>query len=162
GTPVASSGGAVSVETGTGGTGTGSAGTAAPGQGLSAPEVVPVRAFTIHEQVLGRTVLVTGTVMPNQEVGLVAKVPGTVQWVAGDLGDRVEAGQPVVRLDDTELRLSLEQRRAALVAAEASLARLVAGAAEEEIAQARVAVAQAEASLERAAERSEEHTSELQ
>lgn len=152
GTPVASSGGAVSVETGTGGTGTGSAGTAAPGQGLSAPEVVPVRAFTIHEQVLGRTVLVTGTVMPNQEVGLVAKVPGTVQWVAGDLGDRVEAGQPVVRLDDTELRLSLEQRRAALVAAEASLARLVAGAAEEEIAQARVAVAQAEATLAQVAE----------
>jgi len=119
---------------------------------VGASEVVTVRAVTITEEMVGRTVLVTGTVMANQEVTLVAKVPGTVQWVAGDMGARVEAGQPVVRLDDTELRLNLEQRRAALVAAEASLARLVAGAAEEEIAQARVAVAQAEASLERAAE----------
>ena len=117
-----------------------------------APEVVTVRAITIPEEPLARTVLITGTVMANQEVTLVAKVPGTVRWVAGDLGARVEAGEPVVVLDDTELRLSLEQRRAALVAAEASLARLLAGAAEEELAQARAAVAQAQASFDRISE----------
>nr|MBO2478131.1 hypothetical protein [Bacillota bacterium] len=127
-------------------------GAATQGAAASASDFVTVRAVTIAEEPLGRTVVVTGTVMPNQEVTLVAKVPGTVRWVAGDLGARVEAGQPVVQLDDKELRLSLEQRRAALAAAEASLARLLAGAAEEELAQARAAVAQAEAGFERVAE----------
>lgn len=119
---------------------------------MGAPDLVTVRAITIAEEPRGRTVVVTGTVMPNQEVMLVAKVPGTVRWVAGDLGARVEAGQPVVQLDDTELKLSLEQRRAALAAAEASLARLLAGAAEEELAQVRAAVAQAEAAFARVSE----------
>jgi len=134
------------------GTATDSGESSSQGTPAGASGIVTVRAVTIAEETLGRTVLVTGTVAASQEVTLVAKVPGTVRWVAGDMGARVEAGQPVVQLDDTELRLSLEQRRAALVAAEASLARLLAGAAEEELAQVRAAVAQAEASFERVAE----------
>lgn len=148
GTPPAAPGAAGGTAAGTGG----GAGTAAGSQAVGAPEIVPVRAVTISEAALGRSVVVTGSVQANREVTLVAKVPGTVRWVAGDAGTRVEAGQPVVELDDTELRLALEQRRAALVAAEAQLARLLAGATEEELAQARVAVAQAQATLDRVSE----------
>lgn len=129
--------------------GAGARGGAGTSQAINAPEIVPVRTVTIMEASLGRSVVVTGSVQANREVTLVAKVAGTVRWVAGDAGARVEAGQPVVELDDTELRLALEQRRAALVAAEAQLARLLAGATEEELAQARVAVAQAQTTLER-------------
>ncbi|MBO8140699.1 MAG: efflux RND transporter periplasmic adaptor subunit [Firmicutes bacterium] len=118
----------------------------------SVPEVVTVRAVTVAEEAIGPRVTVTGTVTPNREVTLVSKVSGTVRWVAGDMGTRVDSGQPVVELDDTELRLNLEQRRAQLSAAEANLARLLAGAAEEEIAQARASAEQARASFDRVAE----------
>lgn len=87
--------------------------------------------------------------MPQHDVTLVAKVPGTVQWVVGEMGTRVEADEPVVRLDDTELSLALAQSEAILVAAEANLARLEAGAQAEEIAQVRAGVEQAEVALTR-------------
>jgi len=75
---------------------------AAPGLAASGPaaeENVPaVRAATVTEASAGRTVRVTGTVLPQRDVTLVSKVAGTVEWVAGGMGHRVEAGQPVVRL----------------------------------------------------------------
>lgn len=126
---------------------------AAPGLAASGPaaeENVPaVRAATVTEASAGRTVRVTGTVLPQRDVTLVSKVAGTVEWVAGGMGHHVEAGQPVVRLDATELSLALTQARAQLDAAEANLARLEAGARDEEIAQVRAAVEQAELGLTR-------------
>lgn len=104
------------------------------------------------EAASGRTVRLTGTVLPQRDVTLVSKVSGTVEWVAGDMGDRVEAGEPVVRLDAAELSLALTQARAQLAAAEANLARLEAGASDEEIAQVRAAVEQAELGLSRLAD----------
>lgn len=118
--------------------------------GAAPTEQIPaVRFVTVSEGTAGRSIRLTGTVMPQRDVTLVAKVPGTVEWVAGDLGEPVEAGEPVVRLDATELSLALAQSEAQLAAAEANLARLEAGASAEEIAQVRAGVEQAELALSR-------------
>lgn len=136
---------------GSGTSGDASIGAASSGL-ASRPDVVAVRAVTVADGTAGRTVRLTGTVTPQHDVTLVAKVPGTVQWVAGEMGTRVEAGEPVVRLDDTELSLALAQSEAVLVAAEANLARLEAGAQAEEIAQVRAGVEQAGVALSRIGE----------
>lgn len=110
---------------------------------------VSVTTFRVAGTQPGRTTRLTGTVTPARSVPLVAKVGGTVVWNAGDVGTRVEADAPVVRLDDAELTLGLEQSEAQLKAAEANLARLDAGASAEELAQAESAVEQARAGLDR-------------
>lgn len=114
-------------------------------------DVPAVRVTTVREGVVGRTVRLTGNVAPARDVTLVSKVPGTVMWTAGEMGTRVEAGDAVVRLDDTELQLAYEQSKAQHAAAAAQLARLEAGASAEEIAQVEAAVEQARLGLERIA-----------
>lgn len=111
-----------------------------------------VAAVTVVQDSVGRPVRLTGNVTPIRDVTLVSKVPGTVAWTAGGMGTRVEAGDPVLRLDATELQLNVEQAAAGHAAARANLARLEAGAAEEEIAQVEAAVEQARLGLVRVAE----------
>jgi len=129
----------------------GPGGTADAVGGTAAVRAVNVAAVAAVEDAVGRSVRITGNVKPYRDVTLVSKVPGTVVWTAGSMGARVEEGEPVLRLDDTELRLQLAQAEAGYAAARANLARLDAGAAEEEIAQVESAVEQARLGLERAA-----------
>lgn len=110
-----------------------------------------VVAVTVSEGAVGRGVRLTGNVKPVRDVTLVSKVPGTVVWTAGAMGTRVEAGEPVMRLDDTELQLQLAQATAGYAAARANLARLESGAAQEEVAQVEAGVEQARLGLERVA-----------
>src|SRR5690606_17179481 len=56
------------IATATGTAPTAGTGAATQGAATSASDLVTVRAVTIAEEPLSRTVLVTGTVMPNQEV----------------------------------------------------------------------------------------------
>lgn len=78
------------------------------------------------------------------------KVPGRVVARPLSEGERVEAGQLIAQLDDTEQRQQLALRRAELAAAEAMLAELTAGSRPQEIAAARAALRSAEAERERA------------
>lgn len=132
--------GVARVETGSG--------AAVGGTVAQASKVVSV---AVEEGSVGRPVRLTGNVAPFRDVTLVGKVPGTVQWTAGGMGVRVEAGEPVLRLDDTELQLALEQAKAGHAAAKANLARLDVGAAAEEIAQVESSVEQARLGVERVA-----------
>lgn len=95
-------------------------------------------------------VSMNANVAPTREVAVAPKISGTVKQVAVDVGDRVEAGQPVLRLEDEELTVQVEQASAALELAEANLARLTAGATEEEREQAAAALRQAELNLDQA------------
>ena len=72
---------------------------------------------------------------------------GPVVEVKVQAGDKVEAGQVLVRLDDTDAKLALAQANAALKMAQAQLAQLKAGARPEEIAQQKQAVQAAQAAL---------------
>ena len=72
---------------------------------------------------------------------------GPVVEVKVQAGDKVEAGQVLVQLDDTDAKLTLAQANAAVKMAQAQLAQLKAGAQPEEIAQQKQAVQAAQAAL---------------
>ncbi|GAB4424632.1 MAG: efflux RND transporter periplasmic adaptor subunit [Chloroflexi bacterium OHK40] len=90
----------------------------------------------------------TGTLAADQSVELSFPVSGTVVEVLVDEGDVVSAGQPLARLDDRELALSVASAEASLESARAQLAQRQTGnATPEQIAAAEASVASAEAQL---------------
>jgi multidrug efflux pump subunit AcrA (membrane-fusion protein) len=89
---------------------------------------IPITAATVAAREVPRSVEVTGTLLPFEEVVLTNDHPGTVEAVRVDLGDRVEPGQLLLRLDDREARLALAQAEANHLAAERALARARAAA----------------------------------
>lgn len=64
----------------------------------------------------------TGTLYATAQFEVAPKVGGRLQQLLVDLGDRVEKGQVVARLDDEEHVQELEQARAELQVAQANLA----------------------------------------
>lgn len=67
--------------------------------------VVPVEVSD-----LPRRVRVTGTLMGEEETTVAAKVAGRVVEVLKDLGDEVQPGDPIVRVDPVDYKLALEER----------------------------------------------------
>jgi len=95
----------------------------------------------------------TGYVVTRRKyVDLGATVPGRIAWIGVEEGDRFEAGQPLARLDEDELRAQRQLAAATLEAAEARLSELVTGPLPEELARAKAQVDEAAAVL-RLAER---------
>ena len=95
----------------------------------------------------------TGYVVTRRKyVDLGATVPGRIVWIGVEEGDRFEAGQPLARLDEDELRAQRQLAGATLEAAEARLSELVTGPLPEERARAKAQVDEAAAIL-RLAER---------
>ena len=69
----------------------------------------------------------TGTVQSESEVQIRAEVPGRVDQVLADEGDRVEGGQLLLRLDRREAQANVELAQANVAAARARLAQATAG-----------------------------------
>ncbi|MCS6886174.1 MAG: efflux RND transporter periplasmic adaptor subunit [Acidobacteriota bacterium] len=87
----------------------------------SESEVLEVVTAVAEQRKLKQTAEFTGTLVANTEPTLSAEVEGRVKEVLVDVGDTVVAGQPLVKLDDSELRWKLDQAEATLAAAEARL-----------------------------------------
>lgn len=81
----------------------------------------------------------------GRQVDVASEVTGLIVEMVYSRGDRVEAGDIVVRLDDAALQGQRAEAVAALLAAEANLGRVKAGPRQEEIAAARARVDQAAA-----------------
>ncbi len=81
---------------------------------------VVTQAVRFEPLVPARTLV--GTVRPRIESDLGFRVSGKVAERMVQTGDRVRLGQPLARLDETDLRLQFEQSEAELRAARASLA----------------------------------------
>ena len=80
-----------------------------------------------------------------EEISIASEVGGRIVEMNVAEGDPVEAGQTLVRLDDTLLQAQAEVAQAGLEVAEATLAQIRAGARPEQIRQAEAVLAQAEA-----------------
>lgn len=89
--------------------------------------------------------IATGYVVAHHKIQVGSKIAGRVAWIGVEKGDRVRAGQPVVRLEDREYRAQHEQARATQETAEARLAELERGSRPEEIERAKHDVERAEA-----------------
>ena len=96
---------------------------------------------------LSATVTATGTIkaMVGAEVKVGSRIPGRVEHLAVQVGDRVKAGQPIARLEQDDLRAAVAKARADLAGDEAKLATVRNGARPEEIRAAEAARRQAEA-----------------
>lgn len=82
--------------------------------------VVPVAVEQVQVGDLEDRVTITGKVAAAAEVNVVPKVPGKVVAVPVQVGDRVKAGQVLVRLEATEIAAQVRQAEAALELARAS------------------------------------------
>lgn len=82
------------------------------------PVVRPVRVMTVVEQQAGETVTLSGTVEAKTEVDLSFRIGGRVVQRLVNVGDRVEAGQLLARLDAQDEENALRAAQASVVAAE--------------------------------------------
>jgi len=92
----------------------------------------------------GVPVSVTGTIEATQ-VDVSVKITGRILERLVNEGDKVTRGQPLVRLDDSELAADVRRLEAGLRSAQATLRDLEKGARPQEIEDARAAVSSAEA-----------------
>ncbi|MDP3045336.1 MAG: efflux RND transporter periplasmic adaptor subunit, partial [Bacillota bacterium] len=84
-------------------------------------QAVLVAVAEAEKGLLSRGDILTGKVIAKAEVNLVPKMPGKVSAVLADVGDRVQAGQTLMRLDATELQAQLSQAEAGVALAESGL-----------------------------------------
>src|SRR5690242_16979985 len=102
-------------------------------------------------QSAGESVLsASGYVVAHHKIAVGAKVMGRVAWIGVEKGDRVQEGQVLVRLEDSEFRAQVNQAQANLAASQARLDRLKTGSRPEEKLKDKAAVIQAEANLKNA------------
>ncbi|HHN94246.1 MAG TPA: efflux RND transporter periplasmic adaptor subunit [Anaerolineae bacterium] len=109
------------------------------------------RAAVVQRGTLLVSVSGSGSVEPLRRVNLTFEGLGTVAEVAVQVGDRVQAGDLLARLDDDQLALQVEQAQAALALAQAQYAQVAAGARPQEIASAEANLRAAESRLAAAA-----------
>lgn len=91
---------------------------AAPGE-----RKISVSVARVEGQDVERSVQIVGTLMAQDEVTLGTEVPSTIAKILVDMGDSVQAGQVVIKLDEREARLEVERLSASLQAARESLGR---------------------------------------
>ena len=87
----------------------------------AAPEPRPVRTVTVGKRETGTPVTLTGRIEAEDQVDLGFRISGRLLENTGRLGDRVEAGQLVARLEPQNEMNQLRSAQANLAAAQAAL-----------------------------------------
>ncbi|HEV2992031.1 MAG TPA: efflux RND transporter periplasmic adaptor subunit [Candidatus Angelobacter sp.] len=116
----------------------------------SAPEVQVVRPSTVSSVsgAGGSTVLsAAGYIVAHHTIDVNSKVTGRIAWIGVEKGDKVKAGQVLVRLEDQEFRAQVQQAQGTVAAAEARLKQLEHGSRPEEIQQSSANLDEARANL---------------
>ena len=88
-----------------------------------------------------------GYIVAHHTIDVNSKVTGRIAWIGVEKGDKVKAGQVLVRLEDQEFRAQVEQARGAVGMAKARLLQLENGSRPEEIQQANANLDEARANL---------------
>jgi RND family efflux transporter MFP subunit len=89
---------------------------------LEKPRGLPVRTASVEARDIESTVRLTGSLKPRAQVEVVAEVGARLLRIVKDEGARVEMGDVLAVLDDTDYRLSHDRAAAALKVAEANRA----------------------------------------
>jgi len=90
-------------------------------QQAAAPDARPVRVVTAETRAGGDTANLTGTIQAQTEASLAFRIPGRIIERYVNVGDRVEAGQVIARLDRADEENAWRAARAQLIAAQARL-----------------------------------------
>ena len=113
----------------------------------AATEVETVRVTSGSVAGPGVALNATGYIVAHHEIEVASKVVGRVAGIGVEKGDRVKAGQVLVRLEDDKYRAQLEQAKGQIDNLQARLAGAEHGSRPEEIAVARANLDQAKANL---------------
>ena len=89
-----------------------SAGDAPDGAESAGSAPTPIAGAEVHHRDLSRTLVLSGGVRARAEIHLAARTSGTVDSVAVEEGDRVEAGAVLAILDTAESRAELARAQA--------------------------------------------------
>jgi len=127
--------------------GCGRSGSKGPGPAQVQKKTPLVETQMVKRGDIARTIQATGTVVCVDEANISPKVEQRIAWLQVEEGDRVSAGQVLVRLDTTELDAQRRQADAEVRVAQARLRDIEAGARSQEIRAAEAAVTQAKAQL---------------
>ena len=84
-------------------------------------KIDPSKLQKVEKGDLAKSVVATGKVTPITKVEVKSKASGIVKKLLVDYGDQVKKGQLLAQLDKEEILAQVEQSRAAMQAAEASL-----------------------------------------
>ncbi len=87
----------------------------------ASPKAVDVTTAVALSRELPRFFEATGALIADEQTDVSPSIAGKVVAVAVDLGSFVKKGQTIVRLDDVDLRLRVDQARAQLAQAKANL-----------------------------------------
>jgi len=119
-----------------------------PEQSSEISDATEVDSYRIPDP-LGEDVFLSlaGFILPEREIRVGPRVPGTIVDVPVEQGTRVEKGDLLAKIESTSFFAELEQSRAMLALAEANLEELQNGSRPEEIEEARAAVDEAAAQL---------------
>jgi RND family efflux transporter MFP subunit len=90
-------------------------------KGPVALEFAPGDLVRVEARPLARWLPVSGTIQPVRQATVKAKVPGEVRHMAVREGEAVRAGQPIARIDTSDLEARLAERQGALESARAQL-----------------------------------------
>jgi multidrug efflux pump subunit AcrA (membrane-fusion protein) len=77
----------------------------------------PVAVTPVHKEAVRRSVDVVGTLVAVDQVTISSETDGKVRRILADLGDRVQAGQVLIELDNERQQYTFEQQQAALARA---------------------------------------------
>jgi RND family efflux transporter MFP subunit len=86
------------------------------------PAPIAIAVASAHQQSLDRTAEVQGALFPREHAVMSSEVEGRVAEVVADFGDKVIAGQVMLKINPREYQLRVETAQAALDQARAKLA----------------------------------------
>jgi HlyD family secretion protein len=93
---------------------------------------VEIRAAAVNHQNLISSVSTNGKVEPIEEFPAYAPAPGVVAKIYVEVGQKVKAGQPLIKMDDSDAAARLAAARSTLANAESGLHDLNQGGTQEE------------------------------
>jgi len=109
---------------------------------------IPVETVLLHPGSIDRRLHLTGTIISEAMVEVLSKVPGILEKIQVEQGDRVKADQVVAMVEREEKEAQLQEAQAALDVLRARWAQVETGARPEEITQSEQLVRQTKASWE--------------
>ena len=83
-------------------------------EGSADKQTVAITVARVEAGDVQRRVEVVGTLQPDEEVTIYAKVSGYVEEIGADLGDRVKEGQALLQLDQRDFTLQVQRAEAVL------------------------------------------------
>ncbi|NEO70290.1 biotin/lipoyl-binding protein, partial [Moorena sp. SIO3H5] len=108
-----------------------------------------MQTVSVEKLNLAITVSANGVIEPERAINLSPKTTGLLKTLLVKEGDRVQKGQILAYMDDSNLTGQLTQAEGQLAERQANLQKLLAGNRREDIAQAQAQLAEAQANLEK-------------